>query len=133
MKISDKQYAQALFLEMKDDSSRDPSFVFDKTVEILKKDNRLSRLERVLELFIDLWKKEMSILELEIISARPLERALREKLEESLLKKGDFEEIKVKEKIDKKVMAGFVLKYNDNIVDASVSNKLKALKNNLIN
>ncbi len=133
MKISDKQYAQALFLEMKDDGNRDPSFVFDRMVEILKKDNRLSRLERVLEHFIDLWKKDQSILELEIVSARPLEKSLREKVEEDLLKKTKTKEIKAEEKIDQNIIAGFVLKYNDKIFDASVSNKINTLKNNLIN
>jgi F-type H+-transporting ATPase subunit delta len=133
MKISDKQYAQALFLEMKNDSSRDSSFVFDKAIEILKKDNRLSRLERVLELFINLWKKDQSIIELEIVSARPLEEGLREKVEEELLKRSKAKELKVNEKKSRKVIAGFVAKYNDKIIDASISNKVKTLKNNLIN
>ena len=57
MKIVAKQYAQALFSEIKNPAGKDISDIITNFVEILKKDNCLSQMEKIIFYFNEFWKK----------------------------------------------------------------------------
>jgi len=132
MKAKAKQYAQALFAEIKDKKSGDFDKIINNFFEILKNDNCLSQIEKIIFYFNDFWKKEYSLVEAEITTARPLENDLKQEIISYLTKKSDSIEIKITEKEDKKIKGGFIIKYDNKIVDASVKNKINIFKNNLI-
>lgn len=132
MKIVAKQYAQALFLEIKDRAEKDISSIINNFVEILKKDNCLSQMEKIIFYFNDLWKKEYSLVEAEINIARKIEPELKKEIVQYLTKISQAKKINIIEKENKKLVGGFVVKYNDKIIDASVKNKINKFKNSLI-
>ncbi|MCK9438751.1 MAG: F0F1 ATP synthase subunit delta [Patescibacteria group bacterium] len=133
MKIKAKQYAQALFLETRDKKGDDLLKTLDKFFEVLKVDNNLSQLEKIVFYFNNLWNKEYSLVEAEITCSRFLENDLRSDVVSYLKKISQAENIEIKEKEDKKVIGGFVLKYGDKIIDASIKNKINSFKNSLLN
>ena len=132
MKIVAKQYAQALFLEIKDRAEKDISSIINNFVEILKKDNCLSQMEKIIFYFNDLWKKEYFLVEAEINIARKIEPELKKEIVQYLTKISQAKKINIIEKENKKLVGGFVVKYNDKIIDASVKNKINKFKNSLI-
>jgi len=132
MKIVAKQYAQALFSEIKDQAEKDISGIINNFVEILKKDNCLSQMEKIIFYFNDLWKKEYFLVEAEINIARKIEPELKKEIVQYLTKISQAKKINIIEKENKKLVGGFVVKYNDKIIDASVKNKINKFKNSLI-
>lgn len=132
MKIVAKQYAQALFSEIKDQAEKDISGIINNFVEILKKDNCLSQMEKIIFYFNEFWKKEYSLVEAEISTAREINSELKKDLVEYLTKISQAKKINIVEKENNKLIGGFVVKYNDKIIDASIKNKINKFKNSLI-
>lgn len=132
MKIVAKQYAQALFSEIKDQAGKDISGIINNFVEILKKDNCLSQMEKIIFYFNEFWKKEYSLVEAEISTAREINSELKKDLVEYLTKISQAKKINIVEKENNKLIGGFIVKYNDKIIDASVKNKINKFKNSLI-
>lgn len=132
MKIVVKQYAQALFSEIKDQAEKDISGIINNFVEILKKDNCLSQMEKIIFYFNEFWKKEYSLVEAEISTAREINSELKKDLVEYLTKISQAKKINIVEKENDKLIGGFVVKYNDKIIDASIKNKINKFKNSLI-
>ncbi len=132
MKIVAKQYAQALFSEIKDQAEKDISGIINNFVEILKKDNCLSQMEKIIFYFNEFWKKEYSLVEAEISTAREINSELKKDLVEYLTKISQAKKINIVEKENDKLIGGFVVKYNDKIIDASIKNKINKFKNSLI-
>ncbi|MDD3711375.1 MAG: F0F1 ATP synthase subunit delta [Patescibacteria group bacterium] len=132
MKAKAKQYAQALFLEIKDKSSDEMLVILDNFLNILKRDNCFSQVEKIISYFNIFWQKEYSLVEAEITTARSLDAGLKKEIFDYLIRRSKAEKIKIEEKEDKKIIGGFIVKYGDKIVDASVKNKINLFKNNLI-
>jgi F-type H+-transporting ATPase subunit delta len=132
MKAKAKQYAQALFLEIKDKSSDEMAVVLDNFLSILKRDNCLSQVEKIISYFNSFWQKEYSLVEAEITTAESLEPSLKKEITDYLIGKSKADKIKIDEKENKKIIGGFIVKYGDKIIDASVKNKINLFKNNLI-
>lgn len=132
MKIVVKQYAQALFSEIKDQAEKDISGIINNFVEILKKDNCLSQMEKIIFYFNEFWKKEYSLVEAEISTSREINSELKKDLVEYLTKISQAKKINIVKKENDKLIGGFVVKYNDKIIDASIKNKINKFKNSLI-
>lgn len=75
-------------------------------------------------------KIDSKLIKVEAISPYPLSPDEKQKLEESLLKKCD-RKIHLEEKIDKKLIAGIILKMSDLVLDGSILNKLQEAKQKL--
>ncbi len=133
MKIKAKQYAQALFLEARGKEGKELLNVIDIFFEVLKTDNNISQIGKIIFYFNELWNKENSLVEAEITCSRPLESNLKNDILSYLKKISKAENIKISEKENKKIIGGFVLKYGDKIIDASVKNKINSFKNSLLN
>lgn len=132
MKTKAKQYAQALFLEARDRSSDELVVVLNNFLEVLKRDNCLSQVEKIIYYFNIFWQKEYSLVEAEITTSESLGTSLKKEIADYLIKKSKAEKIKINEKENKKILGGFVIKYGDKIIDASIKNKINLFKNNLI-
>lgn len=66
--------------------------------------------------------------EASVTTAVPLDDKLRGEIEKIVKKLSDKKEVEIKEKVDASMIGGFVLNVGDRQIDASIKNKLKALK-----
>jgi F-type H+-transporting ATPase subunit delta len=98
-----------------------------KFVELLIQKGRENVLLPITESFIDLWRKEKGIVEVEIHSAQPLTEAQRDTLIKKVKPEGSSE-IELVEVVDKSMVGGFVLRMKDKQIDASLRSRLRALK-----
>jgi F-type H+-transporting ATPase subunit delta len=63
-----------------------------------------------------------------VTTAVPLDNKLRDEIEQIVKKLSDKKQVEIIEKIDPEMIGGFVLNFGDRQVDASIKNKLRALK-----
>ena len=112
MKISTKQYAQSLF-------------------DVMKSNNDLEQVEKVIQDFLNLYNREKQILEVEVISTRKLDEKQMEDVKNFVAKKYEAKEIILKNLIDESILGGLCLKIGDEMTDLSVSGQLKKLRENL--
>lgn len=131
MKISPKQYALSLYESVKDKSEKEIKQIVGDFVKILIEDGNVSKFEKIMAEFNAIWNREQGIVEAEIISANELDKETRELLEEYIGKLSGAKKVEIKEKQDKGLLGGVVLKYGDKIFDGSLKAKLNLLKNDM--
>ncbi len=99
-------------------------------VNLLTTNNRLNELENIVDSFNELYAKRKGIIEASITSAVPISNDLETEIVKYLksIKKG---QINLSKKIDKSIIAGFVLDLDDTQFDASARKKLTKMQKQL--
>jgi len=99
-------------------------------VNLLTANNRLNELENIADSFNELYAKRKGIIEASITSAVPISNDLETQIVKYLksIKKG---QINLTKKIDKSIIAGFVLDLDDTQFDASARKKLNKMQKQL--
>jgi len=133
MKISNKQYAESLYEAISGKSDQEIKKSIHNFGLILMRQNDLNRGTEIIESFQKLWDKEHGELSAELDSARELEPEAKKIIIEYLTKKTNALKINLQEKINKKLLGGFILRYNSRVLDGSLLNNLVNLKNKISN
>jgi F-type H+-transporting ATPase subunit delta len=131
MKITAQQYAKTLFESTDGKTETEVSDIVKRFAEILKKDGQLKNVKKIMEKFSDLYNSEHRIVEAEIVSWEALSNELSNKLQKFLKEKYDVKEVIIKNTVDEKIIGGIIVRVGDEIMDGSILNQLKMLKNNL--
>ncbi len=96
--------------------------------DILTRKNREPLLPAIAREFHTAYNIHKGIGKATITSAVPLDAELRSEFENIVKKLSTTDKVELIEKVDKDIIGGFVLNVGDRQVDASIKNKLKALK-----
>lgn len=132
MKISTKQYAQALYELTLGKSESEVDIVVGKFIKELSKNNQMKFSSSVVVKFEEIYNRENGIIEATIISTAKLESSEIEKIKKYLMDKYAAKEVILENEIDKSIGGGFIIKVRDEILDASISSKLKGLREALL-
>lgn len=132
MKISTKQYAQALYELTLGKSESEVGVVVEKFVKELAKNSQLKSAQKIIENFSNIYNRENGIIEAQVISSFKLEDVEVEKLKKYLLEKYSAKEIVFNNNIDPKIKGGVIIKVEDELIDASVAGKLRSLGGHLV-
>lgn len=124
MKITVPQYSQALFDLTFEKSEVEIKGVLDNFLNYLIKNNDFILVDKIVASFNDLIKKASGVLEIEIISARPLSEVSDNSLKKYLSNKSGASDVSISEEIDESIIGGFILRYDDKVVDASLKQSL---------
>ncbi|MDD5295147.1 MAG: ATP synthase F1 subunit delta [Patescibacteria group bacterium] len=125
MRITAKQYAQALFESVSAASDNKTKAVIKSFCRVLADNNQTSQQEKIIKKFELIWDRSNNIARAEIVSARKLSRETGKILRECLKKVAAGKKIEVEEKIDKSIMGGVIMKHGDKILDASLRRRLE--------
>ena len=128
MKISNRQFAEALYELTYDVAKKDLSKILEFFVKFLAKNKKLKQNKNIIVEFEKIIKKKQGIVEIEITSARKLDKNTLEEIKSVFAK--NVESI---EKIDESLIAGVKVKLEDRILDASMRTQLINLKKSLTN
>lgn len=96
-------------------------------VDLLIKNGRESFLPAVARVFRDETLKYRGITETYLTTAVPVNDKIRKQITE-LVASVFKTKVELKENVDSSIIGGFILKVNDNYIDASVVNKLRKIK-----
>lgn len=130
MKFSAKQYAQALLEGIESTDPMDQEKVLDNFVALLSQNNDVKLLDQIIEEFEKLRKEQEGVKIAETFSKHELGRTESHLIVEHLntVVKSDVE---LKKRIDESLIGGVVVRVDDQILDASINNSLKQLKDEL--
>jgi F-type H+-transporting ATPase subunit delta len=128
MKISVQQYARSLYDSVVDKSEKELKLVLKNFVAVLGRNRELNKAEEIIRAFIEIWNKEHGEVVATLTSARELGPTARETVVNYLKEKTSAKKINLNEEIDKKLLGGFVLKYDSKVLDGSLKTSLEQLK-----
>lgn len=128
MKITPKQYALSLYELIEESKASSLDGVLKNFIDFLIKNKDVDLFDRIIVEVEDIWNEKEGIANVEVTSISKLDKATIDLLKDysaGWLKKKD---IRLSEKVDEKILGGFILKHKDLIVDGSLKNKLVRLK-----
>ena len=128
MKISSKQYAQALFELVKGKSPKELEKSLTGFARLLTSRNDEFKLAKIVLDFEALWYQEFSVVKAEIKSARKLSQEIVKVLSSKLIVLSNAKELLLEEKVEKDIIGGATIKYGDRILDASLKNRIQKFK-----
>lgn len=99
-------------------------------IDLLIKNGRESFLPAVARVFRDETLKFRGITETYLTTAMPVNDKTRKQISEMMASVFKTR-VELKETVDKEIIGGFILKVNDNFIDASVRNKLRKIRKEL--
>lgn len=90
---------------------------------------RIGRYEAIIDAYIKLANNELNIKEGVIESVRPIDKERIQELEETLSKDGV--RVELKQRINKTLISGFRISFDNEVIDASMKDKIDRLHNML--
>ena len=100
-------------------------------VKILAGNLQISLINFVLEQFDELYSRYSNSVVVKVESASPLTEIQLENLKEKLKNELQLEKVELNNLVDKSLLGGLKLTYNNKVVDASVRAKLNAIKSKI--
>jgi F-type H+-transporting ATPase subunit delta len=127
MKISAKQYAQALYELTLGKSEQDIDMVVEKFFKKLIKRNQKKIAPKIIEKFKDIYNENSQAVEAQVISAREVVESHSDDIKNFLKEKYRAKDVFLDFKIDKGIKGGIIIRVGDEVLDASISSKLKKM------
>ena len=97
-------------------------------IKILIKKNQINLIGKILVEFEKHWNGQRGIKNVEVTTADPL---LHKKIIVSELERYLNKKVELEEKVDKEIIGGLIIKYDDILIDGSVKNRLELIKQKL--
>lgn len=132
MKITPKQYAEILYQSVegkKDSQIKNALKIF---VRVVIDNNDLKKVNKIVERFSKIWNEKKGIVEVEVLSANELNKSIVSLLKDYITKLSGAGEAIVKQTVDKKLLGGVVIKYEDKVLDGSLKTRLEMLRGEMI-
>jgi F-type H+-transporting ATPase subunit delta len=126
IKVSDKIN---LFHEAFKDSFSQVTLSF---IKLVLENRREEYLTRISLYFLYKLKKELGISPASLLTASPIDEKLRQSVINLISRKFNTK-AELTEEVDQKIIGGFILRINDQQIDASIASKLSRIKKELIN
>lgn len=128
MKITPKQYAISLYESTKKVDEVEIEKRIKNFIDILKKNNNLSLINKIIEKYYEHYRTEKNISKIKITSNEKIDSEILNKIIQKFKK-----QIEIEEKINKSLIGGMIIKIDNSLlIDGSVRRKLEDLKKNLI-
>ncbi len=99
-------------------------------LRLLCDNGRIDSFIAIAEDFAQMYNEHMNILEVTAITSIPMSQGLKQKLI-AKLEQVSSKKITLIEKVDKSIMGGIVLSYNNTRIDSSVATKLEKMKSQI--
>ena len=94
---------------------------------IIVERGRYKQLVSILQQYTKLYKKEMKMVDLEVVTTKKINLALKEKIKEKI---GNQENVVFKETINPNILGGILIKLNDLQFDATIKKRLNDVRKN---
>ncbi len=132
MKISAKQYAQALYdiTEGKDDVQI--KTIIARFVSYMRDAGDLKKVREVISQFSIVYNERNSITEVIVTTRYPLSDNEKERVRAFIAKQYEKQNIVIRQKVKKDIKGGIVIRIGDDVLDGSVRERLAVLNRHLL-
>lgn len=131
MRTTVSQYAKSLYGAIEGKSQKEIDVVIANFFKVLHKDGQMKMAEKIIEKFSEIWNHKNGIVEVGLVSSRKLEDSQVHKIGIFIKDRYDAEKVIFKDKVDKNIKGGIILRIGDDLIDASIERKLSDLRRNL--
>lgn len=97
-------------------------------IRLLIKKGREDKLEQILEAYKEQYNQVKGIYEVALTTATEISETAKQKFIDKLTQETNFAHVQLFTKVDPDIVGGFVLEYEDKLVDASIRRDLKDIK-----
>ncbi len=130
MKISSKQYAQALVETVSDKKGKTVGEAIDNFVKLLTQNNDLKLANEIYGQITDIYNEQEGILDAQVFSAKVLGKK-ENVVKQQIKSETGAKEINLENIVDKNILGGMIIKYGDKILDMSLKARLEELRRHL--
>ena len=132
MNILPKQYAKSLYQAVQDKDNSQIKDAINNFFNILIQNNDMAKAEEIVVEFEKIWNIEYEIIEAEVVSAKELDKNTVKLLNDYIVGLSGAEKVILNQKINKNILGGAVIKYEDKILDGSLRMRLGELKTEMV-
>jgi F-type H+-transporting ATPase subunit delta len=129
MRISVKQYALSLYETVVGKKAGDEISNF---LKLLVKNNDLKLADKIIAEFIRIWNEQEGLITVEVVSARELNKESDTAIKNFLKEEKAAKSVELKKSVDEKLLAGIILKFDDQVIDGSLKKKIARLKEEMV-
>lgn len=127
MASSIRAYAQALYEAVEDKKKPEIKILVDNFLKLLQEKNQLSQISEIVAEIETIDNKAHHRIQAEVISALHLDEGTINKLEKFIHERTGAREVIWEKKIDKNILGGVILKFQDTVLDISLAGILETL------
>lgn len=127
-KQSNRQYAEALYELTEGLSGNALNETLEQFAALLARRQKIKQADKILAEYVRVAKKRAGVLEINIQTARPVDKVALEKIKSAFGKK-----VEATATTNSDLLGGVVIRTDDKILDGSIKTQLSNLKNFLIN
>lgn len=124
--------ARAINLASKGYDKENEHLFFQKVIKFLNKRRLLRQAPDILQKLERIRNNEDGIIAAEIKSPKKLDESIKKSLTDILAKHYSAKSVNFTEKLDEKLLDGWKIEINDEIIDLSMRNRINKLKEHLI-
>ncbi len=132
MNLKPKQYAQAFYEALKGKDEKQMRNIIDNFARVLVNNQDATKESKIIEKFNDIWNQENNITEVRVITSVNVDKDILEALNSYISQKTQANKVKIKNQLNKDMLGGVIIRYEDKIIDDSLKSRVKQLKNKLI-
>lgn len=129
--ISNNNIAHAIYLASKSYSVSEQPIFLEKVVKFLYKKRLLSKVADILSRLNKIIDDHEGRVVAKVSSAKSINETINKELAEILIKRYSAKEINLIENIDEKLLGGFKIEVNDEVIDLTIRNKIRKLQEHL--
>lgn len=131
-KNSTTEYADILFEITKNQDTLDIEKTMHVYAKFLKKRRMLGKIDEILKKYDSITQGQKKIVYATLFSTEKLDDKDEKEIIKIFKKEVDASDIEVENKIDKNLIAGWKIKTNEFLIDASLRGRLNKMKKNLV-
>jgi F-type H+-transporting ATPase subunit delta len=124
--ISNNNIAEAIYLASKD--VKDENQFFHKVVQFLVKKRLLSKSKDILLVLNKIINEKEGRLSVKVFSQKKLTENIKKEITQNLSKRYGGKTIILEESLDEKLLGGYKIEVNDEVIDLTIKNKLEKLQ-----
>ena len=130
--ISNNNIARAIYLATEGKNDAEQSLIFPKVIQFLFRRRLLSKAPDILLHLNKIINGEEGRIVAKISSRDNLNEKIKRELAHALTKRYSAKEVVLSEVLDKKLLGGFKVEINDEVIDLTIKNKIGKLQEYLI-
>ena len=133
MKVSPRQYAQALYDLTEGKSESEIDSIIKKFLKNVKNNGQMRFSREIITQFEKIYNAANNIIAATVTTAFPLQNAQKDIMEKYIADEYDASNVVATYCEDKNIKGGVIIRVGDEVLDASVDGKLKLINNALHN
>jgi F-type H+-transporting ATPase subunit delta len=130
--ISNNNIARAIYSATKGKNDAEQSLIFSKVIQFLFRRRLLSKAPDILRHLNKIINDEEGRIVAKISSRGDLNEKIKRELAHALTKRYSAKEVVLSEVLDEKLLGGFKVEINDEVMDLTIKNKIGKLQEYLI-